>query len=88
MRNQKTVQAELERKQARLEIYYEREKLMLSPDGVKSYGMGTRNASRYDTALADIQKAIKTLESDISELESLLDGGSRRKAVSVIPRDW
>lgn len=88
MRDRKTLQAELERKRARLESYYKREELMLSPDGIKSYGIGSRNASRYDTALSDVQKIIKTLENEITELEALLNGGSPRKAIGVVPRDF
>ena len=35
----------------RLELYYKREEEMLS-GGVQSYGIGTRNATRYQTALS------------------------------------
>ena len=75
----------IENKKARLEMYYARETHMLSPDGVKGYGMGSRNLQRYDTALADIQKMIKTLEGEIDELER---DGKPRRAVAVVPRDW
>lgn len=78
------IQDEIALKKERLSLYYQRETLMLSPDGVKSYGIGPRNLSRYDTALADIQKMIKQLEVEISNLE----GTNKRKAVAVVPRDW
>lgn len=67
----------------RLQLYKEREKVMLS-GGVQSYGVGSRNATRYNTDLAEIRRAIKELENDISELSS----ATKRKAVGVIPRDW
>jgi len=81
MTNGKTI---LETKKKRLQSYYDREALMLSPDGIKSYGIGTRNASRYETALKEIQDMIKTLETEISEIENPVV----RKAVRVIQRDW
>lgn len=67
----------------RLQLYKDREEHMLT-NGVQSYGVGTRNATRYNTDLAEIRKAIAELEQDLNELEA----GTRRKAVGVIPRDW
>ena len=75
-------------KTERLNAYKARELQMLSSDGVKAYGIGSRNLQRYDTALADIQKMIKELEEEIAELKSQLNGGGVRKAVGIIPRDW
>ena len=54
----------LKKKKERLELYYEREKLMLSPKGVQSYGIGSKNIERYNTDLAKIQDAIKKLEEE------------------------
>lgn len=67
----------------RLKLYRDREKVMLS-GGVQSYGVGSRNATRYNTDLAEIRRAIKAFEDEIRELS----GKTRRKAVCVIPRDW
>ena len=53
-----------------------------------SYGIGSRNLSRYNTDLAAIRAAIKELEDDIAALEALLNGQRPRKAVGVVPRDW
>ena len=64
----------------RLELYYKREEEMLS-GGVQSYGIGTRNATRYQTDLSAIRKAIKD---EIASLENK----SQRRAVGVVPRDW
>ncbi len=80
--------AELERKRARLELYYQREEVMLSEDGVKSYGTGSQNATRYDTDLAEVRKAIKELEEDIRTVESTLNGERPNRVLGVIPRDW
>lgn len=71
----------------RLDLYYQREKEMLT-GGVQSYGIGTRNVSRYQTELATIQNTIKELETEKSELTKLINGGSRRRVIAVIPRDW
>lgn len=53
--------------------------------GVQSYTIGSRNLTRLN--LPDLEETIAKLENEISELESLLDGGSRRRAVRVLPRD-
>ena len=74
-------------KKQRLELYYKREAEMLDR-GVQSYGMGTRNLARYNTDLNAIQEEIRTLENEIENLEGMLNGKSRRKAVGVIIRDW
>lgn len=75
----------LERKKKRLGLYYAKEEQMLSPKGVQAYGIGSRNVERYNTDLAKIQSQIKTLETEIAEMES---AGKPRKAVAVVPRDW
>lgn len=68
----------------RLDLYKKREAEMLS-GGVQSYGVGSRNATRYNTDLSTIRSAIKDLEDELAELEG---GGTRRKALGVIPHDW
>lgn len=68
----------------RLDLYKKREAEMLS-GGVQSYGVGSRNATRYNTDLSTIRSAIKELEDELAELEG---DGARRKALGVIPRDW
>lgn len=77
----------IEIKKQRLGLYYKREAEMLDR-GVQSYGMGTRNLARYNTDLNAIQEEIRTLENEIENLEGMLNGKSRRKAVGVIIRDW
>lgn len=46
--------------------------------------IGTRNATRYQTDLSAIRKAIKEMEDEIASLENK----SQRRAVGVVPRDW
>lgn len=67
----------------RLDLYYKREEEMLN-GGVQSYGIGTRNATRYQTDLTAIRNAIKEMEDEIAALENK----SQRRAVGVVPRDW
>ncbi len=78
----------LEKKKERLELYYTREKLMLSQKGIQSYGIGSKNIERYNTDLAKIQEAIEKLEIEIEELEKQLKGEALRKTVAVVMRDW
>ena len=77
--------SELEIKKSRLALYYKQEEKMLT-DGVQSYGIGSRNLTRYNADLADIRNAIEKLENEIRELEGLISGTKSRKVVSVIPR--
>lgn len=78
---------ELEEKRERYRLYIEREKVMLT-GGVQSYGIGSRNLSRYNTDLAQIRAAIKELAAEIDELEGLLANEPARKRVALVFRDW
>ena len=77
----------LESKRERLTLYLKREAEMLD-GGVQSYGLGTRNVTRYNTDLAQIRAAISELEKEIANLEGQLAGNKARKSVGVVPRDW
>lgn len=88
MRRQETIQAELTQARERLALYLAREADMLDKNGVQSYGIGSRNLQHYSTALKDIQDMIEKLRARIRELEAELAGGSARRAVGVVPRDW
>lgn len=87
MTTKEVLTKQLEIKQDRLAIYLAREKEMLT-GGVQSYGIGSRNLTRYQTDLANVRAAIKELEAEIALLEGQLSGRSVRKAVGVVPRDW
>lgn len=85
--SKETILRQLEIKKKRLTAYLDRETEMLT-GGVQSYGVGSRNLTRYNTDLSAIRAAIKELEDEIEELEGLLNGRKPRKAVGVVPRDW
>ncbi len=78
--------------QARLDFWKEsltalRKAYLALLDGeVKAYKLKDRELTMLD--LPSLFKEIKEAEQRVDELESLLAGGSRRKAVGVIPRDW
>lgn len=53
---------------------------------VKSYAIGSRNLTRFD--LSELWDIIVGMEREVDSLAAELNGGKRRKAVGVIPRDW
>jgi hypothetical protein len=55
---------------------------------VQLYTIGSRNLQRYQTSLASVQDMIAKLQKRVRELEAELAGGSARRAVGVVPRDW
>ena len=85
--NRETIQEKIKEKKARRSAYLDRETEMLT-GGVQSYGIGSRNLTRYQTDLNTIRAAIKELDEEIAILEGQLSGQSVRKSVGVIPRDW
>lgn len=87
-RSTEVIKKELTETRERLDLYLAREKEMISQSGTQMYTIGSRSLQRYQTALGDIQKMITQLRARISELEAELAGGSARRAVGVIPRDW
>lgn len=76
----------------RLEFHRKRYDLLqeayiaLVEGGVKSYMVEDRQLTRLD--LQKLSDEIKDVEKTIDELEAMLSGGSARKAVGIIPRDW
>ena len=58
----------------------------LMEGNVQRYVLGSRELTKLD--LEKLGNEIAKLENELEELESLLNGGARRKAVAVIPRDW
>ena len=87
-RSKEIVRRELEQTRERLDLYLNREKEMLSKDGVQLYTIGSRNLQRYQTALSDIRKEIDTLSKRVRELEAELAGQSARRAMGITPHDW
>lgn len=60
--------------------------IALVDGGAQSYTIGSRSLTKFD--LEKIHNEIKEHEKAIGELSALLNGGKRRKAVAVVPRDW
>lgn len=87
-RSKEAVRRELEQVRERLTLYLNREKEMISKDGVQLYTIGSRNLQRYQTALADVQNMIDKLRKRERELEAELAGQSARRAIGITPRDW
>jgi hypothetical protein len=52
---------------------------------VASYTIGSRNLTRLD--LTKLKNEIMGMEKELDALQAMAAGGSRRKAVGVIPRD-
>lgn len=84
---QSQIKRKLDKINERLEYYYEKEKALLTNDGVQSYSIGSRSVTRYQYS-SDIKSQIESLEKQRDELENRLVGIKPRKAVGVIPRDW
>jgi hypothetical protein len=82
-----TIEEELQRKQIRLNNYYDQETKILS-DGVQAYGIGSRSIQRYQVALAEVRSAIKELELEVKALERKMCGRSPNRSFSVVPTDW
>lgn len=70
----------IERKKARLEMYYAAEEAILG--GAQSYTIGSRSLTRAN--LSEIDAMIDKLETEIGVLEA---GKKPRKAFGVTPRD-
>ncbi|MCM1388075.1 MAG: hypothetical protein NC231_12165 [Bacillus sp. (in: Bacteria)] len=81
------IKRKLDKINERLEHYYEKEKAILTNDGVQSYTIGGKSVTRYQYS-ANISSQIEKLEAQRDSLENQLQGCSARKSVAVVPRDW
>lgn len=52
----------------------------------QSYGVGTRNLSRYNVSLGELRAYLTQIEKEIAELEAALAAGSRRYGYEFVPR--
>lgn len=59
--------------------------LALISGGVKSYTIDDRTLTRFD--IDKLAEEIESIMTKLDEYEAILDGGSRRKAVGIVPRD-
>lgn len=80
-----TIEKKLAFRRRMLDRLYEAYEAIVS-GRVKSYTIDDRQLTNID--IDDIAAEIRKLEEEIDELEALLDGGGRRKAVGVIPMNW
>ena len=80
------LEAALEEKKERRRLYLERERVMLS-GGAQSYGIGSRNLTRFNTDLAQVRAAIDKLSHEIAEIENELESTQVRKRVGLVFRD-
>lgn len=85
MASKETIQKRLEARRSALEAS-EAAYIALLTGQTQSYTIGSRSLTRLN--LKELKETISTLEKEIDELEAVLRGGGRRKAVGVIPRDW
>lgn len=86
MATKETLTIRLTHRKTALESAY-KAYIALLDGGVKSYTIGSRSLTRHD--LPELAETIATLEKEIDGLEAALqNGGKRRKAYGVIPRDW
>lgn len=60
--------------------------IALADGGVQQYSIGSRSLTKFD--LTKIREEIEYHEKKADELDAILNGGKRRKAVGVVPRDW
>lgn len=60
--------------------------LALADGGVQSYTIGSRSLTKFD--LEKITEEIAGHEKAIREMEMVMGGGSRRRAVGAVIRDW
>ena len=85
MASRETIEKRLDMRKQALEAT-EAAYIALLTGQVQSYAIGSRNLTRLN--LSELKETISTLEKEIDELEAVLRGGGRRKAVGIIPRDW
>lgn len=84
----------MDRTEIRARLEFEKSKLeklrnaylALLDGGVKEYRLDDRSLTKFD--IDKLAKEIDAAEKKVDELTALLNGGGRRKAVGVIPRDW
>ena len=84
MANKADIQEKISFRREALTAAREAYKALLSGQ-VQSYAIGSRNLTRLD--LEKLKTEINELEKEIDELTAKLNGGYRRRAVGVVPRD-
>ena len=85
MASKADIQQRLTMRRTSLQAAYDAYNALLSGQ-VQSYAIGSRNLTRLD--LSELKEQINILEKEVDGLEAQLRGGSRRKAVAAVIRDW
>ena len=85
MATKKEIQERIDFRKTALDAAREAYTALLSGQ-VQSYTIGSRNLTRLD--LEKLKKEIDNLEKEIDELTAKANGGARRRALGVVPRDW
>lgn len=85
MTSKKELQARLEFRKAALDEM-RTAYLALLRGQAQSYTIGSRSLTKLN--LGELADSIRKAEKEVDELEAVLAGGSRRRAVGVIPRSW
>ncbi len=85
MKRKTIIQKRLEFHQAALDKLQEAY-LALVEGRVQSYTIDDRSLTRFD--LTRLMEEIRQEERVVDELTSMLNGGSRRRAFGILPRDW
>ena len=52
----------------------------------QSYAIGSRNITKHN--ISELWDIIVDIEKEVDSMENILAGGSRRKSVGAIIRDW
>jgi hypothetical protein len=86
--NKENLKLKLQRLSERLKLYYNKENALLTQNSVVAYGVGNMNLRRDEISLADIQKEIKNLENQITQLEKIMNGCSSPKLYGAVPQDY
>lgn len=82
--DKKKIMKRLEFRQTALDSLYAAYEA-LAKGRVQSYTIGSRSLTKFD--LTKLMEEIREMEVEIDSIECQLQGGARRKAVAVIPRD-
>lgn len=85
MTSKTVIKSRLDTKTAQLKAANEAYTALLTGQ-VKSYTIGSRNLTKFD--LPQLEETIKKLENEVDSLEHQLQGGKKRRAVAVVPRDF
>lgn len=85
MKKTERLKLRLEAKDLALKEAYKAYQSLLSGN-VQRYILGSRELTRLD--LAKLSAEIEKLENEIDQLEAEINGGSRRRTIAVLPRDW